>query len=198
MRYEFEILESETVYRGFFRLQRVRLRHSLFAGGWSPPLVREVLRKGHAVAVLLYDPRRDQVVMVEQFRIGALEGPAGPWMLELAAGYVEEGESLEGVAHREVAEETGCRVEALEPIASYHVSPGSDTEIIHLYCARVDAESAEGVHGLADEGEDIRVRVFSFDEAQARIADGTINSATPILALQWLALHRDTLRDRWR
>ena len=68
---EVEIIEREICYQGFYRLERLRLRPRLFAGGMSPPIVREVIEKGDVAAVLLYDPLRDEVVMIEQFRIGS-------------------------------------------------------------------------------------------------------------------------------
>ncbi len=197
MDYRFEIIERALLHEGFVRVDGLRLRHSLYAGGWSPPLRRELAVRGHAVAVLLYDPRLDQVVMIEQFRTGAIQQPGGPWLLELAAGFIEEGESPEEVAHREVGEETGCRILALEPIATYLVSPGWSSETMHLFCGKVDASHAGGVHGLKEEGEDIQVRVLDAAEALARLDAGMVNSATPLVALQWLARNRERLQAEW-
>lgn len=197
MNYEFEILDTENGYQGFFRLDRVHLRHSLFAGGWCEKLTRELLVKGHAAAVLLYDPHMESVVLVEQFRIGAIEESAGAWVLELAAGFIEPGESAEQVAQREVYEETGCTLLDLIPVHRFLVSPGSTTENIHLYCGRVDASRAGGIFGITDEGEDIRVKVLKVDEAFNLLDTGSINSATPIIGLQWLRLNQTAIRERW-
>ena len=194
----FEILEQTTAYAGFFRLMRYRLRHQLFRGGWSPVLTRELFERGHAAAVLPYDPDADQVVMIEQFRIGALESPRGPWLLEIVAGIIEPGETSETVIRREVIEETGCPVEEVIPLYEYHVSPGGTSERISLFCGKVDASQANGIHGLAGEGEDIRVVVLSTDDALSKIQAGQINAAAPIMALQWLQLNREWVRRRWR
>jgi ADP-ribose pyrophosphatase len=195
---QYEILETTTGYAGFFRLLRYRLRHRLFNGGWSPVLTRELFERGHAAAVLPYDPETDQVVLTEQFRIGALQAPGGPWLLEIVAGIIEAGETPEAVVRREAIEEIGCAVGELVSICDYHVSPGGTSERIHLFCGRVDASQAGGVRGLADEGEDIRVLVMPADEAISHLRAGKIVAAAPIIALQWLMIHRASLRGQWR
>ncbi len=174
-----------------------RLRHRLFDGRMSGIMTRELFERGRAAAVLPYDPVRDEVVLLEQFRVGALQAPGGPWLLEIVAGIIEEGESAEAVVHREAEEEAGCRLTALEFICDYHVSPGGTSERLSLFCGRVDAVGIGGLHGLADEHEDIRVSTAPFEQAYAWIRDGTIDSASPIIALQWLALNRDRLRAEW-
>lgn len=192
-----EILEQEILYRGFFRLKRYRLRHSLYRGGMSEPIVRELLVTGNAVAVLPYDPQRDEVLLIEQFRIGALNAPAGPWQLEVVAGFIEGEESANEVAQREADEEAGCVFQALEPIHRYLLSPGGSSERIELFCGRVDTRGAGGVFGVPHEGEDIRASVFSFQTAMELLAAGRVGSATPIIALQWLAANRKRLRAKW-
>ncbi len=192
-----EILGKETVYQGFFRLDRYRLRHSLFGGGESKVLVRELFERGHAVGVLPYDPVRDEVVLVEQFRVGALEEPDGPWLLEIVAGMIEPGEQPQEVAHREAAEEAGCVLQELVPVARYYSSPGGSSERVTVFCARVSTEGLGGIHGEPSEGEDIRVVVLPFAEAFALVENGRIKAALPIIALQWLALNRERLRREW-
>ena len=195
---QYEILETSTCYAGFFHILRYRLRHRLFKGGWSRVLTRELFERGHAAAVLPYDAATDQVVLTEQFRIGALQAPCGPWLLEIVAGMMEAGETPEDVVRREAVEEIGCEVNDLISICDYYVSPGGASERIHLFCGRVDAAQAGGVHGLADEGEDIRVVVMPADDAIAQMQTGRIISAAPIIALQWLMMHRASVRERWR
>lgn len=192
-----EIIEKTVCYKGFFSIARLRLRHRKYDGEWSDVLTREIFERGHAVAVLPYDPVRDEVVLIEQFRVGALDFPASPWLIEIVAGIIDEGESAEGVAHREMAEEAGCVIEQLEHVCDYLVSPGGTTESTVLYCGRVDTTEAGGVHGLADEGEDIKVSVVTFEEAVALLNSGRINSASPIIALQWLILNRNRLQREW-
>lgn len=197
MDYKFSIVHTETLSDGFLPVKRYSLRHSLFAGGVSQDLVRERVEGFRAASLLPYDPVRDEVVLVEQFRIGALEDSAGAWILEVVGGIIEGDQNSEQVARREAVEESGCQVNDLVSICEFMVSPGTSSERIHLYCGRVDSSKAEGIHGLDHEGEDIRVVVLPAQEAIDGIASGRINSTASIIALQWLALNRDDLRKRW-
>ncbi len=199
MNHRFEILDKAICYSGFFRMEKYRLRHEQFAGGWSPEITRECLERGHAVAVLPYDPETDQMVLVEQFRVGALEFPGGPWLLEIVAGIIDHpGETTEEVARRETVEEAGCTLLDLVPICHYLVSPGGASESITLFCGRIDASTiAPGVRGVVAEHEDIQVHVVTRAEAMALLHAGRINSAAPIIALQWLELNRPALLERW-
>lgn len=194
---EYEILERKTPFQGYFRIDKYKLRHRCFAGGWTEPFYREVFERGHAAAVLPYDPVRDAVVLQEQFRIGALEAPGGPWQLEIVAGIIDPGESVEDVARREAVEEAGLVLRELHHIQDYLASPGGTSERISLYVGRVDSTNAGGIFGLAEEAEDIRVRVLPFDQAMAEMLARPINAASIVIALQWLALNRDALRRRW-
>jgi len=197
MKYEYEILEKGQLSTGFLKLVRYRLRHRLFAGGWSEEVVRERLEPLRASSVLLYDPQQDEVVLIEQFRIGALESD-NPWLLEIIGGHIGAGETPEEVARRESLEEAGCEVLDLLPICEFLVTPGTSGERNHLYCARVDASQAGGIHGIKEEGEDIRVEKMSFADAMDEIYGGRINSTTGIMAMQWLALNREQLQQRWK
>ena len=193
-----EIVEKETVYRGFFQLDHYLLRHRLYEGGWSDELSREVFERGDAAAALLYDPDRDEVVLIEQFRPGALTADHGnPWLVEIIAGIVEHGEDAEEVVRREAIEEAGCTITDIVPMFNVFPSPGGSSEIVSLFCGRVDSRGIGGVHGHADEGENIRVLVEPADISFKRLDAGEIHNAMLIIALQWLALHRDSLRNIW-
>ncbi|MCC5857435.1 MAG: NUDIX domain-containing protein [Ectothiorhodospiraceae bacterium] len=194
---QFDIIEQEQVFRGFFRMYRLRLRHSLFAGGMSPEITRELFERGHSAAVLPYDPEEDAVVMVEQFRVGALEHPGGPWLFEPVAGILEPGHSAEETVRREALEEADATLGELEHICDYLVSPGGASERVSLFCGRVSVNGLGGIHGVDDENEDIRVHVVPFDEAVNMLQTGTLNSAMPIIAVQWLMLNRERLQDLW-
>lgn len=193
----FEIIEQTTAYQGYFRIIRYRLRHTLFGGGWGPVITREIFERGDAAAVLPYDPCRDTVVLIEQFRVGALRAPSGAWLFEIVAGVIESNETPEGVVRREALEEAGRTLKRMVPICEYLVSPGGTSERIHLFCGEVDSRDAEGVFGLADEHEDIRVHVLSFGEACDWLQSGRFISASAIIAMQWLKLNRDGLRRAW-
>ncbi len=196
-RKDIEILEKTPCYKGFFAIDRYRLRHRLFKGGWSQPIIRELFERGHAAAVLPYDPLRNEVILIEQFRIGAMDTPNGPWLLEIVAGIIETNEKAEDVVKRESLEEADCKVTDLIPLYDYLVSPGGMTERVALFCGRVDTQFAGGIHGAKDEGEDIKVHVASLEMALQFLETGKINSASAIIALQWLALNRDRVRTQW-
>ncbi|MDR3435715.1 MAG: NUDIX domain-containing protein [Telmatospirillum sp.] len=195
---KFEILEKTTAFQGYFRIDRYTLRHVRYNGGWTAPMTREIFERGHAAAVLLYDPVRDEVGLIEQFRPGAYAaGWKNPWLVEVVAGIIDDDASGEAVAIREAEEEAGVVIADLVPICTYLVTPGGSSESIQLFCARVDASRLAGVHGLEEEGEDIRVFSVSADEAIGWIADGRVANSCAIIALQWLALNRQQLKTRW-
>ncbi len=191
---QFEILEKETVYQGFFRLENYHLKHTLFKGGWSPTIQRELFRRGDCVAVLLYDPIRDEVVMIEQFRVGAILREEPAWLLEIVAGAVEPGESAEQVAIRESMEEAGCAIQEIQLIREFYTTPGGASEWLSLFYGRVDTSNVGGIHGLDHEDEDIRVSAVTFDEVYQMMEQGKIISGIPIIAIQWLYIHRDEIR----
>lgn len=189
-----EVLRRDVAFDGFFRLERVELRHSLHAGGMSSPLTRERITTADVAAVLPYDPRLDELVLIEQFRVGAMERGEGAWLLEIVAGRIEPGEDPAGVARRETCEETGCTVARLVPIASFYTSPHRANETTHLYCGIVDATTARESAGLPHEGEDIRVLRMPVADALDRLRRRQVDSTWPLVALQWLALNRESLR----
>lgn len=192
-----KVHEKECVYDGFFKMEKLVVSHARFAGG-TVKVTRELFQRDDAVCVLLYDAPKDKVVLVEQFRIGALEHPRSPWLLELVAGIVEPGESAEDVARREAQEEAGAALGEVVPITRYLVSPGGANEYISLLCAQVDSAGMGGVFGLESEGEDIKVHVLPCDRVFAMVREGLIDNAASIIALQWLQLNQSELKRRWQ
>jgi ADP-ribose pyrophosphatase len=190
---KWKLLDRKRAYDGFFKVDVCQVEHELFAGG-NIRIRRELFERGDAVAVLLYDPALDKVVMIEQFRIGAIGDELGPWLLEIVAGVVEEGESATDVARRECVEEAGLEVHAFENVQTFYASPGGCTEKIYILCGLVDSTKAAGIHGIKDEGEDIRVCVLDYTAAIELLHTQRIASAIPVIALQWLQLNRERLR----
>ena len=192
-----ELIARETVYDGCFAMERLRLRHHRFDGGWTGPVVREIFLRGPAVAVLPYDPVNDEVVMIEQFRVGAYAAGRPPWVVEIVAGIVEPGETDTDVARRETAEEIGVPATDLERLFTYMPSPGALVETVTMFVGRVDAGAAPIAAGLADENEDIRVSRWPVPEALGLLREGRIDTAITLIGLQWLALNHADLRRRW-
>ena len=195
---EVEEVERQIGYDGIFRMVCLKLRHQRFDGSWTKVLTREVFERGKAVAVVPYDPDRDEVVLIEQFRCGAYVAGWQSWMLEIVAGIIDEGETPLDVARREMQEETGLVVTALEPIARFMPSPGAVAETVEMYVGRVDAAHAHAHGGLDTEGEDIRVCRMPAQEAIDLLQTSRVDTAITLVGLQWLALHRDALRARWQ
>ena len=150
-----------------------------------------------AVAVLPYDPVADQVVLIEQFRTGALDDPSGAWTIEGVAGLVEEGEAIEEVARREVLEETGLVARRLDHVCRFRASPGTTTEVVDTYVAEVTAPEAEGLFGQSHEHEDIRTFALPAATAFAWYKEGRITVANTVVPLQHLMLHHERLRRAW-
>lgn len=193
-----KVIEKKPLHQGFFKTYLYRLQHRLFAGGWSEEIEREVMDRGHAVVVLPYDVERDEIVMLEQFRVGAMATSTTPWLIELVAGMTEPGEDIEDVARREMDEEAGLQAQQLSFAMSYLSSPGGLTERIYIYMAKVDARSASAFGGLASEHEDIRVQALPRSEVMQLLAEGAIDNAATVIALQYLQLHRQRLINEWQ
>jgi ADP-ribose pyrophosphatase len=192
-----EIIEKTELFSGFFKMTKFIFKHRLFEGGWSELIQREVFERGHAVAVLLYDPELAEFVLLEQFRIGALETSDSPWLYEVVAGIIDPGETPEDVCHRESLEEAGVEITCLTKALSYLSSPGGTTERLHIYIGKVDALKAKGVHGLEYEGEDILVHRVAENEAMKWIEQGKIDNAAALIALQWFAINKNKVLDEW-
>jgi ADP-ribose pyrophosphatase len=191
-----DILSKQSLYNGFFNMTKITFRHKLFNGGWSENIDRELFERGHAVALLPYDPITDKVILIEQVRVGALESD-NPWQYEIVAGMIDKDQTSEQVAIREADEEAGIKVSNLEKISSFYPSSGGCTEQLDVFIGFTDASKATGIHGLDDENEDIRVHVFTREEAYALVTSGIIENAASIIALQWLELNISRLRSQW-
>jgi ADP-ribose pyrophosphatase len=197
-----KILDEVEDYRfgELFRIIRARLQFRRFDGSLSEPVTRINFERGESVGVLLYDPQDDAVVLVRQFRYPvyaslspeerAGEGARRAWLLEIVAGVMEPGLTLEQVAREELLEEAGYRVRGeLQPIATIYPSPGGTSERMHLFLVEVDHRQRAGEGGgVATEGEDIQIVVLPFREAMDMVARGEICDAKTVIALQHLAL----------
>jgi len=193
-----DLEKRKRAFQGYFAIDRYHLRHEQFGGGMAPPVSREIFERGHAVCVLPYDAVRDEVVLIEQFRPGpfAADDPA-PWLIETVAGIIEAGEDAQTVARREAVEESGLTLGRLVPLSTQYMSPGGSSETIQLFIGECDCTQAGGLHGLAEEGEDIRVFTLPFAEGLAMAQDGRIRNAMTTIALMQANCHRQALRKDW-
>jgi nudix-type nucleoside diphosphatase (YffH/AdpP family) len=184
------------VYGGYFAVEEFDLRFRHFDGGISGEVRRGVFLSGDAVVVLPYDPGRDRVLLIEQFRMGPHgRGDPQPWLLEAPAGRVDGGETPEETARREAREEAGLEFGALIPAHAYYPSPGAMAEYLYTYVGLADLpDGMVAAGGLASEAEDIRSHLVPFDRLMAMVGTGEVNTAPLILLAYWLAVNRDRLR----
>ena len=193
-----EVVTTTPLYDGFFKMVQYKLKHKLFAGGWSGEVTREMFERGHAVALLPYDPNTQEFVLIEQFRLGAMATSDSPWLIEVLAGMIDEGYTPEDVCHKEAQEEAGIELQHLTKACSYLSSPGGTTERLHIYIAHTDATKAQGIHGVEHESEDILVHRVAEKQAKAWLANGRIDNAAAIIALQYFFLHKQQILDSWQ
>jgi ADP-ribose pyrophosphatase len=191
------LVDARVAYKGFFEVNVFRLRFRRFCGEWSDTITREMFERGKSVAVIPYDPVRDEVILIRQFLPGAWAAGRPCFPLQIIAGTIGEDETPEQVAVREAEEEAGCAINTVDKAASFLPSPGGSSELIHVFVARADALLAGGIHGLAVEHEDIRVEVYSSDEAIRMLDAGEIEAGPAVVGLLWFARMRDQLRKAW-
>lgn len=191
-----ETVAMDTPHAGYFLTREYHLRHPAFGGGMGAEVRREVFVATDAALVLPYDPARDRLLLVEQFRMGPFgRGDPRPWVLEPVAGRVDAGETPEEAARRECAEEADLVLGGLEHMTSHYCSPGCSTELFHCYLGLAELPRMEtGRGGLETEHEDIRTHVLSFDRAMALVASGEANIGPLVLMLLWLQRERARLR----
>lgn len=194
-RSDVKILQQQIVYQGHFQIKQLKVQFRLYNGEWSQPRLREVFERGEAVGILLFDAHNDQLVLIEQFRVGIAKKAKSPWLIEIVAGVIDTDESVEQAARRETQEESGLEITNLFPIYQYWVSPGGSSERIYLFCGQVDAKLAQGIHGVPEEGEDIRLHVLNVKTAYSLLNQGKINNGSTIIALQWLQHNEQIVRD---
>jgi len=206
-----KVLSITTKYKGFFKLNEYQLSHKLFSkqlaskhlvpkpcDEYSAELTREVFERGDAVVVILYDTKQDKLLLIEQFRVGALRAAETPWMLEFVAGMFSSHESVIDVAIRETKEEANIDLapDVVKPVMKYLSSPGGMSECIHLYWAPFDSSlvTPGSIYGLEKENEDILLHIISRSDALELLKKGDICNAATIIGLQWLAMNYKNLR----
>ena len=193
--FSYRIEQRQALFQGFYQMNKLTVSHQRFNGG-ELRIERELMERHDAVCVLLVDLAADQFILIEQFRVGAL-AEDNPWLIELVAGLIDKDEEPEQVARREAVEEAGVELGRLHFITRYLPSAGGSNERIYLYVAEADSSQAKGIHGLDEEGEDIRVHTVPFAQAYSWLENDVINNAAAIIALQWFRLNHETLKATW-
>jgi len=199
---KFNIINYKKIYDGFCKVFKIKFNHTKFNGSVSNTVEHELFVRQPCVGVLPYNPNTNEVILIKQFRIGAIDPLKNfkpnfdPWLLEIVAGVIDkENESSESTAIRECIEEAGCTIDKLIPMHDYLVSPGANNERIQLYCGLFSHEYTPGIFGLHHENEDIKTYIITLDEASELLESGTICNAASIVALQWLLLNKHKILD---
>jgi len=184
-----EIISHRCIFDDVFKIEDARLRFERHDGSMSEPVRRLKFERGESAAALVVNAERKSVYLTEQFRYPTLE-KAGGWLIEIMAGSIEEGETPIDCVRREIGEELGIdadRIERLDQVASFFVSPGGSSERIVLFCAVVtDAARIAAGGGVAAEGEDIKVLEWPLDEFLAKLQSCELTDAKTIIAGYWL------------
>lgn len=184
------IESREFLFRGFIQVEKVSLKHRLFnRSDYSPLIHRELIHRPEAAGVLLYNDQKQKFALIEQFRIGALNDAESAWQLEVIAGVLDGNESPETCIRRESLEESGCEITELEHLFSFYPSAGACSEFFHLYTAEVNLPNEGGIFGMPNEGENIQLHLFNYDQLSTLLKNGRLSNAPVIMALQWLAQH---------
>jgi len=180
---DYRVLNKKRVYQGFFAMDEYVIEHDCFDGG-RIQISRENMERGDAAAILLYDANTDEVLLLEQFRIGPAVRNENPWLIEIVAGIIDEGETAEQAVIRESREESGFVPTRITFLGRYYTTPGACSERIDLFLGLVDKNNQVGEGGgCAEEHEDIRSYWVSRQEALQMLDDGKIGSGAPMLAL---------------
>ena len=198
MKYTCKISGTKILYDGYHQLVEYTYSFSLFNGSMSNSVTRELFKRKPCVGLIPYDPATDKVLLIEQCRLGPLSNNQHPWMYEIIAGMVEDDEDKDSTIIRESREEANCEIKTLLPIYEYYMTPGYCNETIKLYCGIIDSTSVNtnNTYGVEHEGEDIKVHLFTFEEAMTLLDNAKINNASTIVALQWLKINRHQLLNQ--
>jgi ADP-ribose pyrophosphatase len=194
---DFKLDTKKSLYKGFFSMQSYTLHYKRFDGGVNGPITREIFERGNAAAIVPFDPVSQRIVLIEQFRPGAINDDKSPWLLEIVAGMIDANEQSSTTVQRELFEEAGIKCERIKFATKFYTTPGGSTESIDLYVGKVNSDEANGFHGLECECEDIRVLTVTLDEALDLIENGRICNAIAIIGIQYLALHKDAILKEW-
>ncbi|WHO72077.1 NUDIX domain-containing protein [Rhizobium sp. BT03] len=188
-----KIVSTETLSNGWTKLSSYLLDY-IDRKGATQRLKREVYHRTPAACILLYDPQRDLVVLVRQFRLAVHINGDPAWMIEVPAGLLDD-DHPEQAIRREAMEETGYHLRDARFLFKCYTSPGAITEVVHFFVSLIDIDDrvAEG-GGLDEEHEDIEVLEVPLDEAAGMIENGEIFDAKTIMLLQWAVLNRNKLR----
>ena len=193
METKFKIINKKNIHSGFFKMNEVTLKYKKYDGNWSNEIRRELFGGAQVSAVLPYDPIKNKIILIQQFRPGTISKNVGNYLDEIVAGIIDKGEDPQATARRECFEETGCEVKKLIPIQGYFPAPGSSESFYNLFIAEVDSFNGERIMGVENENEDIYVKSYKIEEVKQKLEEGSILNGLTLIALQWFFLNINKL-----
>ncbi len=188
MKLKYKIINKKNLYSGFFGLNKYEFIHEKHNGDWTNKIDREIFTGAHVSTLLPYDPLKEEIILIQQFRAGVLSRYDEDYLYEIVAGIIDEGENPEETARRECFEETGCKVKKIIPIQSYFPAPGSSESYYHLYLGEIDTFEGKRIRGLHSENEDILVKSFKVEVLRNMLREKQIINGLTLIALQWFFL----------
>jgi len=192
MKSKFKIINKKNIYSGFFKMNEVTIRYKKYDNSWSNNIKRELFGGAQVSAVLPFDPKKKEIILIQQFRPGTIGRDLDNYLDEIVAGIIDQGEDPRTTAKRECLEETGCDVKKLIPIQGYFPAPGSSESFYHLFLAEVETFTGERIMGLKSENEDILVKSYKISEVKKKLEKGEILNGLALIALQWFFLNIKT------
>ena len=189
MKPKFKIINKKNIHNGFFKMNEITLKYKKYDGGWSNEIKRELFGGAQVSAVLPYDPKKKEIVLIQQFRPGTISQDCDNYLDEIVAGMIDKDETPETAAKRECFEETGCEVKKLLPILNYFPAPGSSESFYHLFLGEIETFKGKKIMGLKTENEDILVKSYKLNDVREKLHSGKIINGLTLIALQWFFLN---------
>lgn len=192
-----EIKSQKRIFDGFFKVDEIIVDHDCFNGDRYNDIRREAIVKYDTVSILLFDPKIDSLLFIRQLRVPLMmrEDRESPWTIEIVAGTIDRKESPEAIIMAEAFEEAGVTVGKLVPIIDFYPSTGGSAGKMYLFLGICDLSNAGGYFGLPEEGEDIEAFVVSREEGYQMLARGELDNAFTIIAMQWLQLNLEQVKN---
>jgi len=189
MKPDYKIISKKNIYKGFFEMNKLEFTHKKHDGTWSDSVQREVFGGAQVSTLLPYDPKKQEIILIQQFRAGIISKHKDSYLYEIVAGIIDKNEDPEKTAVRECFEETGCKVNKILPILNYFPSPGASESHYHLYLGEVDSFEGTRIKGLKNENEDILVSSFKVEKVRSMLKNNLIKNGLTLIALQWFFLN---------
>jgi len=188
MKLKYKIINKKNLYSGFFGLNKYKFIHEKHNGDWTDTVEREIFSGAHVSSLLPYDPVKEEIILIQQFRAGILSRYDEDYLYEIVAGIIDGDEKPQETAKRECFEETGCKVKKIIPIQAYFPAPGSSESYYHLFLGEINSFDGERIKGLESENEDILVKSFKINDVRNMLKKKKIKNGLTLIAIQWFFL----------